>query len=166
MRLLSVIRYARGDERSRARGMKKAPEGALSMRHMRKNAKRADKPGSVVGRSFILPVRYRTVPRTLPERGPGRPMAFLFALAPDGVYQAAVLPRRWWSLTPPFQLFPLRRSRRWESSFLRHEPSGRPAWPLASILPYGARTFLTYGWHTRDRLARFAKRYCSTPRLF
>ena len=34
--------------------------------------------------------------------------------------------------------------RRWESSFLRHFPSGRPAWPLASILPSGARTFLTY----------------------
>ena len=30
-----------------------------------------------------------------------------------------------------------------ESSFLRHFPSGRPAWPLASILPCGARTFLT-----------------------
>jgi len=30
------------------------------------------------------------------------------ALAPDGACQAAVLPRRWWSLTPPFQLFPLR----------------------------------------------------------
>ena len=36
------------------------------------------------------------------------PLAFLFALAPDGACQAAVLPRRWWSLTPPFQLFPLR----------------------------------------------------------
>ena len=33
--------------------------------------------------------------------------------------------------------------RRWESSFLRHFPSGCPAWPLASILPCGARTFLT-----------------------
>ena len=33
--------------------------------------------------------------------------------------------------------------RRWESSFLRHFPSGRPAWPLASMLPCGARTFLT-----------------------
>ena len=30
-----------------------------------------------------------------------------------------------------------------ESSFLWHFPSGRPAQPLAGILPYGARTFLT-----------------------
>lgn len=75
-------------------------------------------------------------------------MALLFAFAPDGACQAAALPRRWWSLTPPFQLFPLRargarpRTRRWESSFLRRFPSGYPAWPLASILPCGARTFL------------------------
>ena len=55
-----------------------------------------------------MSARYRAAPRTLPERGPGRPIAFLFALAPDGACQAAVLPRRWWSLTPPFQLFPLR----------------------------------------------------------
>ncbi len=32
-------------------------------------------------------------------------MALLFAFAPKGACQAAVLPRRWWSLTPPFQLF-------------------------------------------------------------
>ena len=30
-----------------------------------------------------------------------------------------------------------------EFSFLWHFPSGRPAQPLAGILPYGARTFLT-----------------------
>ena len=40
-----------------------------------------------------------------PERGAGNTMALLFAFAPDGACQAAVLPRRWWSLTPPFQLF-------------------------------------------------------------
>ena len=40
-----------------------------------------------------------------PERGAGHTMALLFAFAPDGACQAAVLPRRWWSLTPPFQLF-------------------------------------------------------------
>ena len=43
-----------------------------------------------------------------PERGAGHTMALLFAFSPDGACQAAVLPRRWWSLTPPFQLFPLR----------------------------------------------------------
>ena len=41
----------------------------------------------------------------LPERGAGHTMALLHALAPEGACQAAVLPRRWWSLTPPFQLF-------------------------------------------------------------
>lgn len=40
-----------------------------------------------------------------PERGAGNTIALLFAFAPDGACQAAVLPRRWWSLTPPFQLF-------------------------------------------------------------
>lgn len=119
-------------------------------RHVRRRrrenerAKRAYKPGSVADGHLSWHARHRAAPRTLPGRGPGRPIAPLFALAPDGVYQAAALPRRWWSLTPPFQLFPLRAesARRWESSFLRHFPSGCPAWPLASILPCGARTFL------------------------
>ena len=35
-----------------------------------------------------------------------------------------------------------RRGGQRESSFLRRFPSGHPAWPLASFLPYGARTFL------------------------
>ena len=124
-------------------------------------AKRAYKPGSVADGHLSWRARHRAAPRTLPGRGPGRPIAPLFALAPDGVYQAVALPRRWWSLTPPFQLFPLRAesARRWESSFLRHFPSGRPHWPLASILPCGARTFLTPApeRRSRDRLARFAR---------
>ena len=47
-----------------------------------------------------------------PEHGAGHTMVLLFAFAPDGACQAAVLPRRWWSLTPPFQLFPLRAANR------------------------------------------------------
>lgn len=35
-------------------------------------------------------------------------MASLFALAPDGVCQAAASPRRWCALTTPFQLFSVR----------------------------------------------------------
>lgn len=42
---------------------------------------------------------------TQPECTAGHRMAFLFALAPDGVYQAALLPTRWCALTAPFQLF-------------------------------------------------------------
>ena len=38
---------------------------------------------------------------------PGQRIAPLFALAPDGVCQAAALPRRWCALTAPFQLFSL-----------------------------------------------------------
>ncbi len=131
---------------------------------MNRNTKRAYKPGSVEDDHLSWRTRCRAALRTLPGRGPGRPITPLFALAPDGVYQAAASPRRWWSLTPPFQLFPLHAesARRWESSFLRHFPSGRPAWPLASILPCGARTFLTRTHRAkpegpaRDRLARFA----------
>ena len=67
-----------------------------------------DKPGSVVSDHLSWRTRRRAALRTLPERGPGRPIALLFALAPDGVYPATMSPRCWWSLTPPFQLFPLR----------------------------------------------------------
>ena len=91
-----------------------------------------------------------------PERSAGHTIALLFAFAPDGACQAAVSPRRWWSLTPPFQLFPLPCGR-WESSFLRRFPSGFPAWPLASILPCGARTFLMARKVPRDRLVHFAR---------
>ena len=106
-------------------------------------AKRADKPGSVEDGHLSWRACCHAAPRTLPERGPGRPMALLFALAPDGVYQAAASPRRWWSLTPPFQLFPLRRGAGGSLLFCGTDPSGCPAWSLTSILPCGARTFLT-----------------------
>lgn len=124
-----------------------------------RRAKRADKPGSVEDGHLSRRACLHAAPRTLPGRGPGRPMAPLFALAPDGVYQAAVLPRRWWSLTPPFQLFPLRHAVGGSLLFCGTDPSGCPAWPLASILPCGARTFLTpkRTFRSRDRLARFAK---------
>ena len=83
---------------------------------------------------------------TQPERTAGHRMALLFALAPDGVFQAAPLPARWCALTAPFQLFSRfcapKRVFAGESSFLWHFPSGRPAQPLAGILPCGARTFL------------------------
>ena len=39
-------------------------------------------------------------------------------------------------------------------TFLWHFPSGRPAQPLAGILPFGARTFLMPLKTARDRLAR------------
>ena len=47
-----------------------------------------------------------------------------------------------------------------ESSFLWHCPSGRPAQPLAGILPLGARTFLMLA-HAIARLTRMYSIHCS-----
>ncbi len=67
-------------------------------------ARWACEPGSVV--DDHLSTNSVAAPSSAqPERGAGHTMALLFAFAPDGACQAAVLPRRWWSLTPPFQLF-------------------------------------------------------------
>src|SRR5437763_4007154 len=64
-------------------------------------------------------------------------------LAPDGVWLAAVSPRRWWALTPPFHPY-LRRLARSVAGGLLSVPLsvgfrrlGRP-----SVLPCGVRTFL------------------------
>lgn len=52
--------------------------------------------------------------------------------------------RRRWSLTPPFHPCGplLRGSNRLAVCFLWHYPSGHPAWPLASTVLCGVRTFL------------------------
>ena len=49
--------------------------------------------------------------------------------------------------------FPFTLARRWESSFLRRFPSDHSARPLAGILPYGARTFLTRALQRTPRAA-------------
>ena len=103
---------------------------------------RVGKPGSVVERSFISNVRRRTPQARNPNARKGSRVALLFALAPDGVFQATPLPTCWCALTAPFQLFPCSPRAVGEFSFLWHFPSGRPAQPLAGILPLGARTFL------------------------
>ena len=76
------------------------------------------------------------VPRRAASAGPVR-------LAPDGVWLAAVSPRRWWALTPPFHPY-RRRLRRIAAGGLLSVPLsvgfrrlGRP-----SVLPFGVRTFL------------------------
>jgi hypothetical protein len=66
--------------------------------------------------------------------------ALLFGLAPDGVCLAGRSPGRRWALTPPFHPY---RPARPAVSFLWHFPSGHPDWALPSVLPCGARTFLT-----------------------
>ena len=105
--------------------------------------RRADKPGSVVDDHLsCLHVAVQFLAR-YPSAGRAGPWRSLFALAPEGACQAAVLPRRWWSLTPPFQLFshPHECGQREVFFFCGANPSGRPAWPLTSFLPCGARTF-------------------------
>ena len=66
---------------------------------------RAGKPGSVVGRPFISNACRQAPLARNPNARKGGRIAFLFALAPDGVFQAAPLPTRWCALTAPFQLF-------------------------------------------------------------
>src|SRR5437773_10161881 len=65
-------------------------------------------------------------------------MAGPVCLAPDGVWLAAVSPRRWWALTPPFHPY-LRRLRRDASplavSFLCHFPSAFAAWVAPASCP-------------------------------
>ena len=65
-------------------------------------------------------------------------MAGPVCLAPDGVWLAAVSPRRWWALTPPFHpyLRRLRReARRSAVSFLCHFPSAFAAWVAPASCP-------------------------------
>src|SRR5436190_8838005 len=78
-----------------------------------------------------------------PGSSAGRLVAEPVRLAPDGVSLAAVSPRRWWALTPPFHPY-LQRLRRIAAGGLLSVPLsvgfrrlGRP-----SLLPCGVRTFL------------------------
>src|SRR5438132_8709097 len=83
--------------------------------------------------------RERHAGRASPDRETG--IALLFGLAPGGVYRAGVVTRAAGELLPHrFTLtapFPRRRF-----AFCGTGPWGCPPWPLASTLPYGARTFL------------------------
>src|SRR3954471_21468369 len=79
----------------------------------------------------------------LPGSSAGRLITEPVRLAPDGVWLAAVSPRRWWALTPPFHPY-LQRLRRIAAGGLLSVPLsvgfrrlGRP-----SVLPFGVRTFL------------------------
>ena len=81
----------------------------------------------------------------------GQPI-LLFGLAPDGVYQAIEVAFNAGALLPHlFTLAPLG-----AVYFLLHFPSSRLAWPLASILPCGAPTFLRSHLATRDHPANSA----------
>jgi len=66
-----------------------------------------------------------------------------FGLAPGGVYRATPVTRGAGGLLP--HRFTLTWTRAQAVCFLWHCPAGRPGLPLATALPYGARTFLGDG---------------------
>src|SRR5438552_4420330 len=78
-----------------------------------------------------------------PGPSAGRLLAGPVCLAPDGVWLAAVSPRRWWALTPPFHPYLRGLARSLAGGLLSVPLSvgfrrlGRP-----SVLPFGVRTFL------------------------
>ena len=91
-------------------------------------------------------------------------MALLFAFAPEGACQAAVSPRRWWSLTPPFQLFsyPPRRAVGVFFSAALSVGSPRQAVSLLPALwspdfPHCHRSWANPARRPRDRLVHFAQ---------
>src|SRR5918996_1594632 len=59
------------------------------------------KPDSVEGDHPSWPTISRRLERRTRSLG-GPRLRDLFRLAPNGVWRAAVSPRRWWALTPPF----------------------------------------------------------------
>jgi len=82
----------------------------------------------------------------LPGSVSGRAALSLFGLAPDGVCLAGqVTPAAGALLPHRFTLTCARSQGAGPSAvcFLWHFPAGRPDWPLASILPCGAPTFLS-----------------------
>src|SRR5437867_498549 len=98
----------------------------------------------------------------LPGSSTGRLRAEPVRLAPDGVWLAAVSPRRWWALTPPFHPYLRQINRRAgkaattpngiaSEAVERYAAGGLLSVPLSvgfrrlgrpSVLPCGVRTFL------------------------
>ena len=130
-----------------------------------KGVKRADKPGSVVDDHLSclhvavqFLARYPSAGRAGPWRSYSRLLRKGLAKPPCCHDAGGLLHHRF--------SFSLTRTSAGSGSllFCGANPSGRPAWPLTSFLPCGARTFLTpaVSRRSRDRLARFARRYCTT----
>ena len=131
-----------------------------------KECERADKPGSVVGRPFISNVRRRTpqarnpnVRRATVSRSYLRLLRMGFSKPRRCRRAGALLPHR-------FSFSPVAARRgacsRGSLLFCGTNPSGRPAQPLAGILPCGARTFLTpEGVRSPGPLAYGILAYCS-----
>ena len=97
----------------------------------------SDKPGSVVEQSFILICRCRHILSDLPEHATGRSIVFCLVLLPMGFSLPRPLPCVRCALTTPFHPYP-----QGAVCFLCHFPSSCDAYPLDSIVPCEARTFL------------------------
>ncbi len=149
--------------------------------HLKRGAKRADKPGPVqmLPSVTIIPLGAPLLMRSsnLPVDSASRFNAYCLVLLrmgftlPDTVTSAAVRSYRPLNGAPltrtPFhpylQVDPNRFNRlfnsaQWRFSSLLHFPSAHAAWSLTSILLYGARTFLPRQHYTgsSDGLSRFA----------
>lgn len=92
-------------------------------------------------RSSICPVRYHTGSSSTPGAfcGAGRTPAPAWPCSRWGLPGRRHCCHRRWSLTPPFHPHPAFAG---QYTSLLHLPSGFPAWPLASTVPCGGRTFL------------------------
>ncbi len=88
----------------------------------------------------------------------------LFGLAPDGVFPAIFVTENavssYLTISPLLALFKIKQA----VYFLWHFPARYRVWPLASILFYGARTFLQRA-NSSNHPARFRDK-CNKPRAF
>ena len=110
-----------------------------------------DKPGSVVGTAIYLERMSPRVSSTQPECTEGRPYGTPICACSRWGFPSHVVANALVRFYRTVSAFP---SRRGSLLFCGTNPSGRPAQPLAGILPFGARTFLTPLKAARDRLAR------------
>ena len=115
------------------------------------------KPGSVVGDHLSEEHLAAFFSRPYPRVG-GQPRPLLFGLAPDGVFLAWKSLSTRWALTPPFYPYPKK-----GGIFLWHFPLVCTNWVLPSVLPCGARTFLSskksghQGYSRRHIISSFPK---------
>ena len=122
---------------------------SCAVRQTKQRGERAGKPGSVVGRPFIsnasrpAPLaRNPSARRATVWRSYLRLLQMGFAKPRRCRRAGALLPHRF-SFSPVSRMLRIAACSEQESLlFCGTDPSGRPAQPLAGILPCGARTFL------------------------
>ena len=119
--------------------------GSVPLQHHQGSNSRTIQPFSWLKRgaaTIYLGLTLPSASSVLPNRRAGRPLAVLFGLAAGGVCTAGPVTRTAVGSYPaisPLPVFPEKPS---AVCFLLHYPLVRTIWPLASTLPYVARTFL------------------------